>query len=65
MSIKLLDFLLYMCFWIFDTFRMETLTKKIKSEKIYIGTSLCMSQDQQNHSLIIHDMFEDLFTIVI
>ena len=28
----------------------------------YIGTSLCMSQDQQNHSLIIHDKFEDLFT---
>ena len=26
----------------------------------YIGTSLCMSQDQQNHSLIIHDKFEDL-----
>ena len=30
----------------------------------YIGTSLCMSQDQQNHSLIIHDKFEDLFTTV-
>ena len=30
----------------------------------YIGTSLCMSQDQQKHSLIIHDKFEDLFTIV-
>ena len=28
----------------------------------YIGTSLCMSQNQQNHSLIIHDKFEDLFT---
>ena len=28
----------------------------------YIGTSLCISQDQQNHSLIIHDKFEDLFT---
>ena len=28
----------------------------------YIGTSLCMSQDQQNHLLIIHDKFEDLFT---
>ena len=27
----------------------------------YIGTSLCMSQDQHNHSLIIHDKFEDLF----
>ena len=30
----------------------------------YIGTSLCMSQDQQKHSLIIHDKFEDLFTTV-
>ena len=28
----------------------------------YIGTSLCISQDQQNHWLIIHDKFEDLFT---
>ena len=24
----------------------------------YIGTSLYMSQDQQNHSLIIHDKFK-------
>jgi len=23
-----------------------------------------MSQDQQNHSLIIHDKFEDLFTTI-
>ena len=30
----------------------------------YIDTSLCKSQDQQNHSLIIHDKFEDLFTII-
>ena len=30
----------------------------------YIGRSLCMSQDQQNYSLIIHDKFEDLFTTV-
>ena len=30
----------------------------------YIGTSLCMSQDQQNHSLVIHDKVEDLFTTV-
>ena len=29
-----------------------------------IGTSLCMSQDQQNYWLIIHDKFEDLFTII-
>ena len=33
-------------------------------QEIYIGTSLCMSQDQQNHSLIIHDKFENLFTTV-
>ena len=26
----------------------------------YIGTSLCMSQDQQNYWLIIYDKFEDL-----
>ena len=30
----------------------------------YIGTSLCISQDQQNHSLVIHDKVEDLFTTV-
>ena len=30
----------------------------------YIGTGLCMSQDQQNHSLVIHDKVEDLFTTV-
>ena len=30
----------------------------------YIDTSLCKSQDQQNHSLIIHDKFEDLFTTI-
>ena len=30
----------------------------------YTGTSLCMSQDQQNHSLVIHDKVEDLFTTV-
>ena len=29
-----------------------------------IGTSLCMSQDQQNYWLIIHDKFKDLFTII-
>ena len=30
----------------------------------YIGTSLCMSQDQQNYWLIIHDKFENLFTTI-
>ena len=30
----------------------------------YIGTSLCMSQDQQNHWLIIHGKFKDLFTTI-
>ena len=30
----------------------------------YIDTSLYMSQDQQNHSLIIHDKFKDLFTTI-
>ena len=39
-------------------------SKKKKRVERYIGTSLCMSQDQQNHSLIIHDKFEDLFTTV-
>ena len=29
-----------------------------------IDTSLCMFQDQHNHSLIIHDKFEDLFTTI-
>ena len=40
--------------------------KKIKNKRVgrYIGTSLCMSQDQQNHSLVIHDKVEDLFTTV-
>ena len=39
-------------------------SKKKKKVGRYIGTSLCMSQDQHNHSLIIHDKFEDLFTTV-
>ena len=30
----------------------------------YKGISLCISQDQQKYSLIIHDKFEDLFTTV-
>ena len=29
-----------------------------------IGTSLCMSQDQQNYWLIIYNKFEDLFIII-
>ena len=38
-----------------------------KTQKIvgrYIDTSICMSQDQQNHSLIIHDKFKDLFITI-
>ena len=38
--------------------------KKNRRMGRYIGTSLCMSQDQQNHSLVIHDKVEDLFTTV-
>ena len=46
----------------------ELFKEKRKKEKKrvgrYIGTSLCMSQDQQNHWLIIRGKFEDLFTTV-
>ena len=42
----------------------HTQKKKKKKVRRYIGTSLCMSQDQQNHSLVIHDKVEDLFTTV-
>ena len=43
------------------------LSKKNKKNKRVgrdIGTSLRMSQDQQNYWLIIHDKFEDLFTTI-
>ena len=43
---------------------LSSLKKKKKKKGRYIGTSLCKSQDQQNHWLIIHDKFEDLFTTV-
>ena len=48
-------------------FTFESLFKQKQKNKWvgrYIGTSLCMSQDQQNHSLVIHDKVEDLFTTV-
>ena len=49
-------------FW--DLYLLSSLNKNIKSVGRYIGTSLCKFQDQQNHWLIIHDKFEDLFTTV-
>ena len=47
-----------------DLHLMSSFSKKKKIVGKYIGTSLCMSQDQQNHSLVIHDKVEDLFTTV-
>ena len=40
------------------------LKKKHKWVGKDIGTSLCMSQDQQNYWLIIYDKFENLFTTI-
>ena len=49
-----------------DLHLMSSFSKNKKNKRVerYIGTSLCMSQDQQNHSLVIHDKVEDLFTTV-
>ena len=47
-----------------DTTLVELFKQKHKRVGRYIGTSLCMSQDQQNYWLIIHDKFEDLFTTI-
>ena len=46
-----------------DLHLVSSLSKNKRVER-YIGTSLCISQDQQNHSLVIHDKVEDLFTTV-
>ena len=48
----------------FGDLHFENFLSKNKSVGRYIGTSLCMSQNQQNHSLVIHDKVEDLFTMV-
>ena len=40
------------------------ISKRHKRVGRYIGISLCISQDQQNYWLIIHDKFEDLFTTI-
>ena len=48
----------------FEDLHFESSLSKNKRLERYIGTSQCMSQDQQNHSLVIHDKVEDLFTTV-
>ena len=48
----------------FGDLHLVSFLSKNKRVGRYIGTSLCMSQDQQNHSLVIHDKVEDLFTTV-
>ena len=47
-----------------DLHLMSSFREKKKRVGRYLGTSLCMSQDQQNRSLVIHDKVEDLFTTV-
>ena len=49
-------------FW--DLTLIELFQQKNKRVGRYISASLWKSQDQQNHWLIVHDKFEDLFTIV-
>ena len=48
----------------FGDLHFESSLSKNKRVGRDIGISLCMSQDQQNHSLVIHDKVEDLFTTV-
>ena len=55
-------FAAYYLFSFWDLHWLRSLSKKNKRLGRYIGTSLCKSQDQQNHWLIIHDKFKDLFT---
>ena len=52
--------------YLFSFWNLHWLSSLSKNKRVrrYIGTSLCKSQDQQNHWLIIRDKFEDLFTIV-
>ena len=51
-------------FFSFGDLHLVSSLSKNKKVGRYIDTSLCMSQDQRNHSLVIHDMAEDLFTTV-
>ena len=51
-------------FSLWDLTLVELFKQKNKKVGWYIGTSLCKSQDQQSHWLIIHDKFEDLFTTI-
>ena len=49
-------------FW--DLHWLSSLSKNIKSVGRYIGISLCIYQNYQDYWSIIHDKFEDRFTIV-
>ena len=49
-------------FW--DLHFLSSLSKNTKSVKRYIGTNLCMYQNQQNYWPIIHDKLKDQFTTV-
>ena len=51
-------------FW--DLHLLSSLSKNKKNKRVekYIGTSLCMYQNQHDYWLIIHDKLEDRFTTI-
>ena len=57
----------FSAYYLFSRFDIGWAFKQKKKKRVGrdIGTSLHMSQDQQNYWLIIHDKFEDLFTTII
>ena len=57
-------FAAYYLFLFWDLYWLSSLSKNIKSVGRYIGISLCIYQNYQDYWSIIHDKFEDRFTIV-